>query len=139
MRTAAVMAGLVVAGVVFGTIAATLVLVTWRVRELGLGSIFDRLPMVTVFFALFFGGGLGAVLGPLAAWTLMRRVPLWLMLSGPTAGTFVGGGVMVLVTNHPLFVLLGGAVGCLMAAAELYSRYEDEPERERLKPPLGPP
>jgi hypothetical protein len=128
MRIAAVTAGLMVAGGIFGTIAGSLVLLAWRVALDGPGSIFDGLWMVAIF-GVVFGGGLGVVLGPLAAWTLMRRVPLWLAVGGTTLGTCVSGGLTLLVTGNPFWALLVGAVGLMMSAAALNDRFPgDEPD-----------
>jgi hypothetical protein len=128
MRIAAVMAGLVVAGGIFGTIAGTLVLLAWQVALEGPGSLGQGLGML-LFLAIFFGGGLGAVLGPLAAWVLMRHVPLWLAVGGTTLGTLVSGGLVVLITGNPFFSILAGVVGMMASAAALNDRYRGKEKR----------
>jgi hypothetical protein len=40
--------------------------------------------------AALFGGGLGLVLAPVAAWTLMRHVPLWRAIAETSLGTVLG-------------------------------------------------
>jgi hypothetical protein len=40
-----------------------------------------------------FGAAMGGVLAPLAAWTLMRRVPIWRALTETALGTVLGCGV----------------------------------------------
>lgn len=137
LRIAAVWAGLVVAGGVFGTIAGTLVLVAWFVRQDGLDAIAQAVE-AAVFFGIFFGGGLGAVLGPLAGWVLMRHVPLWVAVGGTTLATFASGGLAMLITGHPLIGILVGTVGFMMSAAALHDRYPDPEKRSALPRPADP-
>ena len=40
--------------------------------------------------ATWFGAILGAVLAPVAAWTLMRHVPIWRAIVEPIVGTAIG-------------------------------------------------
>jgi hypothetical protein len=40
--------------------------------------------------AALFGGALGLVLAPVAAWTLMRHVPLWRAIAETSLGTVLG-------------------------------------------------
>jgi hypothetical protein len=116
MRIAAVTAGLVVAGGVFGTISGTIVLLGWMVGMEGFSSVSDNLGFL-LFLGVIFGGGLGAVLGPLAAWMLMRHVPLWLAVGGTTFGTCASGGLALLVTGDPGFAVMLGIAGFLLSAA----------------------
>lgn len=109
-RIALVTAGLAVAGGVFGTLVGTVVLFAWlaSIGELG------NAPKDAGFLAwlvLVFGGGLGAVLGPLAAWVLMRHVPIWLAVGGTTLGTMAAGGIGLLATGHPITAMLCGVAG----------------------------
>jgi hypothetical protein len=80
-------------------------------------------------FAAILGGGLGFVLAPIAAWTLMRHVPLWRAIAETAAGTMVGfgaGWLLLLgmdrpsVMMHPLVLAL---VGFTTAALRLRLRY----------------
>lgn len=129
VRIAVVTAGLAALGVIFGGIAGSLVLLVAMIRFDGLAGLPDDLRGwgFVFFLGMAMGGMVGAVLGPLSAWTLMRRVPLWLAVTGPTLGTFASAGVSVLILPHPLFPVLAGAVGCVWTAAALYDRYEDAP------------
>jgi hypothetical protein len=70
-------------------------------------------------FAAVFGGVLGFVLAPIAAWTLMRHVPLWRAIAETAVGTIVGfgaGWLLVLGVDkpspliHPLVLALVGFV-----------------------------
>jgi hypothetical protein len=127
-RIAAVTAGLIVAGGVFGTIAGMVVLIAW--------GIFDSLPFhevtladlsFAVQFSVLFGGGPGVVLGPLAAWLLMRHVPLGLAVGGTTLGTLAGGVGALVVTGNPFTALLYGMAGFAISAIGLRLRV---PRRE---------
>jgi hypothetical protein len=127
-RIAAVTAGLVVAGGIFGTIAGTTLLVAWQVALEGFTSSSDGFESLLIF-GIVFGGGLGAVLGPLAAWTLMRHVPLWLAVGGTTLGTFASGGAALLLTGNPFFAMLVGMIGFMMSAAALNLRSTGDEQR----------
>lgn len=82
----------------------------------------DRAPSM-VLTAAGVGGALGVVLSPVAAWTLMRHVPLWRAIAetslGTLAGTLVGFGTARL-TNLGILGPLGfGVLGFLIAAVRL--------------------
>jgi hypothetical protein len=109
-RIALVTAGLMIAGGVFGTIAGMLVLTAWMAVMEGPGAVFDGLGFL-LELSLAFGGGLGAVLGPLAAWVFMRHVPLWLAVGGTTLGTLASGGLALLLTGNPINAMLFGILG----------------------------
>ena len=117
-RIALVTAGLAAAGAVFGTLAGMVVLGTWMivadVGEISLSS----LPMFLAL-SVFCGGGAGAVLGPLAAWLLMRHVPLWLAVGGTTLGTLAGGSLGLMTTGNPVAAMLLGAAGFGLSAVAL--------------------
>lgn len=114
-RIAAVTAGLMMAGAVFGSVAGTVVLFAWlaSIGELR-SALKDPIPLVEL--VLFVGGGLGAVLGPLAAWVLMRHVPLWLAVGGTTLGTLASGGLTLLLTGNPISAMLFGIFGFGLSA-----------------------
>lgn len=54
-----------------------------------------------VLFAALWGGGVGAVLGPAAAWLLMRHVPLWKAIAGTALGTLAGVAMGILLSMIP--------------------------------------
>ncbi len=109
-RIAIVTAGLMVAGGVFGTLAGMLVLGAWITAMDGPSAVLKEFGFL-LELAIAFGGGLGAVLGPLAAWVLMRHVPLWLAVSGTTLGTLASGGLTLLLTGNPINAMLFGIFG----------------------------
>jgi len=100
-RAAAVTGSLVVAGAVAGAAAGALavgaVMMVTGPREIFLDPEFLRIGATI-------GAAFGSVLGPMAAWLLMRHVPLGVAiggtmlgaLAGGVAGLVLGGGALVL-------------------------------------------
>jgi hypothetical protein len=56
------------------------------------------------------GAGAGVVLGPVAAWTLMRHVPIWKAIAGTAAGTTIGFVIGYWLTQ-PLHLEVSWAIG----------------------------
>ena len=46
-----------------------------------------------LYYGALFGGATGAALAPLAAWTLMRRVPIWRAIAETGIGTVFGTAI----------------------------------------------
>lgn len=88
-RIAAVTAGLVIVGALVGGVVGVLVTVMLLVSAGG-GGLGLLLNLDTVLFIGAYGAAMGAVLGPLAAWLLMRHVPLWKAIGGTALGTLAG-------------------------------------------------
>jgi hypothetical protein len=61
------------------------------------------------------GTVMGTVLAPLAAWTLMRRVPLWRAIAETAAGTIIGTlvGFILVPTSPPLVSVAGFVVAAI--------------------------
>lgn len=135
-RIAIVTAGLMVAGGVFGTIAGTLVLAAWIAAMEGPRSVLQDLGSL-LSLAVAFGGGLGAVLGPVAAWVLMRHVPLWLAVGGTTAGTLASGGLTLLLTGNPINAMLFGIFGFGLSALWLHNYSPRDGNRLAAAEPAG--
>jgi hypothetical protein len=126
MRIAAVTAGLIVAGAVFGTIAGAVILLAWLAATGSFTSPLDDAAFV-LQFSFAFAGTLGAVLGPIAGWLLMRHVPLGLAVGGTTLGTVVGGAIGFIATALPIGSMVYGVAGfgvCAIALRILYPRRE---------------
>ena len=70
-----------------------------------------------------FGAGMGAVLAPIAAWTLMRHVPIWRAVADTAFGTVIGAGIgLVLQPKYDAIWLsppVLGFVGFAIAAVRL--------------------
>ena len=127
-RIAAVTAGLMVAGGVFGTIAGMIVLIAWGMFDAGPFHFTLNGLSLLLQISVIFGGVLGAVLGPIAAWLLMRHVPLGLAVGGTTLGTLAGGGAALVSTGDPFAAMLYGTAGFGISAIGLRLRV---PRRER--------
>ena len=119
-RIAAVTAGLAVAGALFGGFAGAVVLMGWAMQLEGVYAALSD-PSILLMGA-WFGGVVGAVLGPMAAWLLMRHVPLWLAVGGTTLGTLAGGAVGMLLTGAPDLSMYAGMAGFAVAAIALRVR-----------------
>src|SRR5262249_49334024 len=86
-----------------------------------------------------FGGVIGTVLGPILAWTLLRRVPLGRVfrtaVRGTLAGSFAGCTVMVNpLIPGPGSVILGGVVGLIASCLVLRHRAARHVESIPLAP-----
>ena len=92
-RIIAVTAGLSLVGFVLGAMLGGLIFGAASIIAAGIRSTFA----VPVIRAAIGCGVLGLVLAPLAAWTLMRHVPLWRALSETALGTALGGIIGYLV------------------------------------------
>ena len=136
-RILAVTAGLVAGGALFGAVAGA-VAVTILMTLL---TTFDRLLLLS---AAQTGAMLGAVLLPIAGWTLLRRVPLWRTLTGTIVGTVIGSLVGLVILGfiaYPIGVFIGpvlGAIaGFLWAAVRLRRGVPIVREVERIHVPRG--
>jgi hypothetical protein len=96
-RVAAVTGGLIVVGAIAGALATAIavaaVLLATVPREL------VRDPGI-LLFAGTIGAAFGSVLGPLAAWLLMRHVPLGIAIGGTMLGTLAGGVAALLLDGQ---------------------------------------
>ena len=121
-RILAVTAGLSLTGFVLGAVLGGLLFAAANVIASGVRSNL-ALPVLSAAVGC---GVLGLVLAPLAAWTLMRHVPLWRALGETALGTALGGiaGYLVPADAWPFpfpFVppLLFALVGFVLAALRL--------------------
>jgi MFS family permease len=121
-------AGAVVGGMLGGVLASLLELI-------------DRFASwnPTVFLVgAEFGAIVGFVLAPIAAWTLMRRVPLWRAITETAIGTTVGAGIGLLLQPGfriiALSPLLLGVVGFAAAALRLRLFYRERASRSVARP-----
>ncbi len=88
--------GLSAAGAVVGAALGGLSLGALLLLHGVWGDIGDvSVPLIAggVFGGLLGGGLLGSVLAPVAAWTLMRHVPLWRAIGETALGTVIGVAV----------------------------------------------
>ena len=127
-RIIAVTAGLSVVGFILGAIIGALVFGAASMIAAGIRPAMA----VPVLRAALGCGALGLVLAPLAAWTLMRHVPLWRALGETALGTALGGiiGYLVPAESWPFpfpFVppLLLALAGFVLAAVRLRLTHRD--------------
>jgi hypothetical protein len=121
-RIIAVTAGLSIVGFLLGAVLGGLIFGAASMIAAGV-----RPTLVLPVLGAALGCGvLGLVLAPLAAWTLMRHVPLWRALGETALGTALGGiiGYLVPVDAWPFpfpFVppLLFALAGFVIAALRL--------------------
>lgn len=127
-RIAAVTAGLLVAGALFGSVAAVIgSTIAVTITELGLP------PWELVALAAIIGGVLGAPLLPVTSWLLLRRVPLGLSFVGTTVGTTLGGVIgwiaaMKAGGNPVGWPVMGAVTGFFAAVLVLRMRFSSARE-----------
>jgi hypothetical protein len=125
-RVLGVTAGLAAASAVAGAFVANTVLAVALLLSNGPLAVF-RDPFV---YAI--GGAVGAACGffcgPLAAWTLLRKVPLGRAILEPSIAAAIGGGIgLLLIDTRGIWAPIGGAVaGLLLAAIRLRREYRNK-------------
>ena len=121
-RVVGVTAGLAVASAVAGSVVADVVLAAALVVSQGpVAALRDP-------FVYMVGGAVGAacglVCGPIAAWTMLRKVPIGRAILEPSIAAAIGGALgLFFARPGGIFAPIGGAIaGLLLAAIRL--RYE---------------
>jgi len=137
-RILAVTAGLVAGGALFGSLSAAVAITL--LMALLRGGVWTPFLLAAVRI----GAQLGAVLLPIAGWTLLRRVPLWRTLTGTIVGTVTGSIVGTVVVGMPLYPfgltigpVFGAIAGFLWAAIRLRRRFPAVAVAERIRVPHG--
>jgi hypothetical protein len=76
-----------------------------------------------LYIGAWFGGVLGAVLAPIAAWTLMRHVPIWRAIADTSVATLIGAATGLIFEPRYdtawLSAPLLGIAGFVLAAIRL--------------------
>ena len=70
-------------------------------------------------------GVIGAMFGPLLAWSSLRTVPLWRAALEPAIGAVIGAALCMMTGSGALFVL-GTAAGVALPAWRLNRVYRDQ-------------
>jgi len=125
-RVAGVTAGLAVAGAVSGAVVADVVLAAAiGVTQGPLAVLRD--PFVYLIGGLV-GAGCGFLCGPVAAWTLLRRVPLGRAILEPSIGAAIGGalGLFFARPGGVFAPIIGAIAGLLIAAIRLRFEYRNK-------------
>ncbi len=125
VRIAAVTAGLVAAGALVGALVGVLAFTVWMLPLADLPRPYRELAAALPFVGMY-GAAMGAVLGPVAAWLLMRRVPLWKAIGGTALGTLAGS--LLGLVGDGMMGFPGALLGFAAAAMALRSR---SPRRSR--------
>ena len=127
-------------GAVLGALTGTVCLMligTQASREWSSDSL-----IVSIWFGSYVGAPLGALVGPILGWFVLRRVPAALSLLYAPLGTLVGSLVALLVgwtfddisDGIGIFYLIGGAItGLVLTAFVLRGRYSGRGDENRLK------
>jgi len=133
-RILAITAGLAAAGAVVGGVIGGL-LVSLLMLLHGPG----RWEAIGFLAGTGFGAEVAFVLAPIAAWTLMRRVPLWRAIGETAIGTTIGAGIgLVLQPDFRVMALsplVLGLIGFAAAALRLRLFYRD---RGATRSAVGP-
>ena len=125
-RVVGVTAGLAVASAVAGAAVADAVLATALAITQGPLAVF-RDPIVYLVGGVV-GAACGLVCGPVAAWTMLRNVPLGRAILEPSVAAAIGGAVgLLLAEPRGIWGPIGGAVaGLLLAAIRLRREYRNK-------------
>lgn len=125
-RVVGVTAGLAVASAVAGGLVANAVLAGALLLTQGPLAVF-RDPIVYLVGGAV-GGVCGLVCGPVAAWTLLRKVPLGRAILEPSVAAAIGGAIgLVLAKPGGIWGPIGGAVvGLVLAAIRLRREYRNK-------------
>lgn len=102
-RIAAVTAGLGIAGALVGALCGAVMMLVFILVH-GTGGDPMREFVGFLGWGAMVGAALGAVLGPLSAWLLMRHVPIGMALGWTALGTLAGAIIGIFVSG------LGGAL-----------------------------
>ena len=126
-RVVGVTAGLAVASAVAGGVVANAVLATALLVTQGPLAVF-RDPIVYLVGGAV-GGACGLFCGPIAAWTMLRNVPLGRAILEPSVAAAIGGALgLLLAEPRGIWGPIGGAVaGLLLAAIRLRREYRNKP------------
>jgi hypothetical protein len=118
-RVTLVALGLVPAGAVAGFVAGALGVALWGGVSEGLTHAFD---LGAWFVAGAVGGALGAVLLPLAGFTLLRRAPLGKVLLETILGTALGGAIGAVLSPFGGGWFTGALMGFALSVGHLWWR-----------------
>ena len=112
-RVAIVTLALVIVGALIGALTSVLALVVVLMLRGSPG--FPQL-MAAIMMAGYVGAAIGAVMAPIVAWVLLRRVPLWRAITQTALGTLLGAIVTSFTFPGPI---IGAIIGFTLAAIRL--------------------
>jgi hypothetical protein len=112
-RVAIVTLALVIVGALIGALTSVLALVVVLMLRGSPG--FPQL-LAAIMMAGYVGAAIGAVMAPIVAWVLLRRVPLWRAITQTALGTLLGAIVTSFTFPGPI---IGAIIGFTLAAIRL--------------------
>ena len=118
-RSLAITASLAAVGAIVGGLVGVVAI---ALDGLLIAGNVDVLASPLALAAAFIGGVAGVFLGPLAAWTTMRRAPIWKAIAGTAAGATIGlivGYGIAMIYDRGFGWPIGGALLGFFLAAEL--------------------
>ena len=126
-RVLGVTVGLAAASAVAGSFVANAVIAVALLVSQGPIAVF-RDPFVYAIAGAV-GAACGFFCGPVAAWTLLRKVPLGRAILEPSIAAAIGGALgLTLLDTRGIWAPIGGAVaGLLLAAIRLRREYRKKP------------
>lgn len=118
LATALVAALGAVGGALGGVLIATIALLAELVAPTPVNVVQPKFGFVALLGAIS-GAAAGALLGPLFAWTLLRRAPLWRAVGETAFAAALGTGLVVAFVPGEGWILAGALVPSLLAALRL--------------------
>ncbi|MCC7001319.1 MAG: hypothetical protein IT357_04110 [Gemmatimonadaceae bacterium] len=135
MKRALVATALVAAlGAIGGALGGLLIATIALLAELGAPTSVNVVQPNFGFAALLgaiWGAAAGAILGPVFAWTLLRRAPLWRAVGETAFAAALGTGLVVAFVPGEAWLLVGALVPSLLAALRLRREVRMMPESAR--------
>ena len=125
-RVIGVTAGLAAASAVAGAVVANTVLGVALLISNGPLAVFKDPFIYAIGGAI--GAGCGFFCGPIAAWTMLRKVPLGRAILEPSIAAAIGGALgLLLLPQRGIWGPIGGAVaGLLLAAIRLRREFRNK-------------
>jgi len=103
-------------GAIAGSALAAVVMLVWN------GGLGGHLAGAAYIFGAGIGAGHGVVIGSLLAWTLLRHVALWRVITEAACGAAAGAVLSVVAFDDPsgtVLLVVAPAVGATLAAVRL--------------------
>ena len=120
-KVVVVTVALMIVGTVVGALTSVLALAAVLMLR---GSPGAPQLLAAVMMAAYAGAAIGAVMAPVVAWILLRRVPLWRAITQTALGTLIGAVVCSFTIPGPI---VGAIIGFTLAAIRLRIVTRPEP------------
>jgi len=103
-------------GALAGSVVAAVLMILWN------GGLGGHLALAAYIYGGAIGAGHGIVLGSVLAWTLLRHVALWRVITEVACGAAIGTAISVAAFSDPsstVILVIAPAVGATLAAIRL--------------------